>query len=115
MRQITNLSKDGKLDSICHMGNWTYMDAACEDEWLEHLEEHLKELVRISGHDEETLAKTLEHRRELLMEKITHENEELAKKFYERRQKLDEHLKNEHPEIYERVVNYRMHREKKDI
>ena len=115
MRQITNLSKDGKLDSICHMGNWTYMDAACEDEWLEHLEEHLKELVRISGHDEETLAKTLEHRRELLMEKITHENEELAKKFYERRQKLDEHLKNEHPEVYGRVVNYRMHREKKDI
>ena len=108
MRQITNLSKNGDLDSISQMGNWGYMDSIDEDEWLEHLEEHLKELVRVSGHDEETLAKTLEHRRELLLEKITHENEELAKKFYVRREKLDAHLKNEHPEVYEKVIKYRM-------
>ncbi len=33
------------------------MEALDEDEWLEHLEEHLKEIVNISGKDEETLAK----------------------------------------------------------
>lgn len=28
------------------------MEALDEDEWLEHLEEHLKEIVNISGKDE---------------------------------------------------------------
>lgn len=32
------------------------MEALDEDEWLEHLEEHLKEIVNISGKDEMTLA-----------------------------------------------------------
>lgn len=31
------------------------MDAFDEDEWLEHLEEHLKEIVNISGKDEKLL------------------------------------------------------------
>ena len=42
------------------------MEAMDEDEWLEHLEEHLKEIVNISGKDEKTLARRLEeHRREV--------------------------------------------------
>ena len=32
------------------------LEAFDEDEWLEHLEEHLKEIVNISGKDERTLA-----------------------------------------------------------
>ena len=36
-----------------------------QDEWLEHLEEHLKEIVNISGKDVHTLAADIEmHRRE---------------------------------------------------
>ena len=31
------------------------MEAFDEDEWLEHLEEHLKEIVNISGKDERTV------------------------------------------------------------
>ena len=37
-------------------GRWAHMDEFDQDEWLEHLEEHLKEIVNISGKDVHTLA-----------------------------------------------------------
>ncbi len=33
------------------MRRWAHMDEFDQDEWLEHLEEHLKEIVNISGKD----------------------------------------------------------------
>lgn len=42
------------MEKLFH-GRWSHMDAFDEDEWLEHLEEHLKEIVNISGKDEKLL------------------------------------------------------------
>lgn len=42
------------MEKLFH-GSWSHMDAFDEDEWLEHLEEHLKEIVNISGKDEKLL------------------------------------------------------------
>ena len=57
-RQIEQLKKSGDMEKLLH-GSWSHMDAFDEDEWLEHLEEHLKEIVNISGKDERTLAARL--------------------------------------------------------
>ena len=83
------------------------MEAFDEDEWLEHLEEHLKEIVNISGKDERTLAARFEeHRREI---------QELAQRFKERRHRLDEHLKERRPEVYDLVVSLRELEKRKDM
>lgn len=55
LRQIEQLKKSGDVENLLH-GSWSHMEAMDEDEWLEHLEEHLKEIVNISGKDEKTLA-----------------------------------------------------------
>ena len=76
-------------------------------EWLEHLEEHLKEIVNISGKDEKTLARRLEEHRREVHDRIATEHPELAERFKERRHVLDEHLKQRRPEVYELVVSLR--------
>ena len=50
-RQIEQLKKTGDVEDLLH-GKWSHMEELDEDEWLEHLEEHLKEIVNISGKDE---------------------------------------------------------------
>ena len=45
-RQIEQLKKSGDMEKLLH-GSWSHMDAFDEDEWLEHLEEHLKENIDI--------------------------------------------------------------------
>ena len=63
--QIEQLKKTGDVEKLLH-GSWSPMDELDEDEWLEHLEENLKEIDNISGKDERTLAMRLEeHRREV--------------------------------------------------
>ena len=76
-----------------------------------HLEEHLKEIVNISGKDEETLAKRLEEHRQEVHDRIAQEHPELAERFRERRHLLDKHLRERRPEVYELVIRLR---EKKD-
>lgn len=88
-------------------GAWTHMEELDQDEWLEHLEEHLKEIVNISGKDEKTLAIKLEEHRKEVYEHISEHHPELAKRFKERRHILDEHLKERRPEVYELVVRMR--------
>ena len=73
----------------------------------EHLEEHLKEIVNISGKDEKTLARRLEEHRREVHDRIATEHPELAERFKERRHVLDEHLKQRRPEVYELVVSLR--------
>ena len=75
--------------------------------WLEHLEEHLKEIVNISGKDEVTLAGRLEAHRKEVHDRIAKEHPELAERFKERRHLLDEHLKERRPEVYELVLELR--------
>ena len=99
--QIEQLKKTGDVEKLLH-GSWSHMEELDEDEWLEHLEEHLKEIVNISGKDE----RTLEHRREV-HERIAKEHPELAERFKERRHALDEHLKERRPEVYALVEDLR--------
>lgn len=104
--QIEKLKKDGDMDALIH-GSWTHMDEMDEDEWLEHLEAHLAEIVRVSGKDEHTLAKYFEQHRQDIRQKIQKEHPELAKRFDERRHVLDTHLKDHHPEVYEKIMKLR--------
>lgn len=101
-RQITNqikqLKQNGDVEKLLH-GSWSHMEAFDEDEWLEHLEEHLKEIVNISGKDERTLAARFEEHRREIHERIMKEHPELAQRFKERRHRLDEHLKERRPEV----------------
>ena len=104
--QIEQLKRLG-MSKICFMAaghTWRQLD---EDEWLEHLEEHLKEIVNISGKDEMTLAGKLEAHRKEVHDRIAKEHPELAERFKERRHLLDEHLKEHRPEVYELVLELR--------
>lgn len=104
--QIEQLKKTGDVDNLLH-GRWSHMEELDEDEWMEHLEEHLKEIVNISGKDEETLAIRLETHRKEVHDRIAREHPEMAERFKERRHLLDEHLKERRPEVYELVVRLR--------
>lgn len=104
--QIELLKETKDPDSLIH-GSWNKMDFMDEDEWLEHLEAHLAEIVRISGTDEDLMAGRFERRRREIQEKLRKEHPELAEQFAKRRKVLDEHLKQQHPEIYERVMKLR--------
>lgn len=109
IRQLKN--ENGDVEKLLH-GLWTHMEELDQDEWLEHLEEHLKEIVNISGKDEQTLAAKLEEHRTEVYERIASQHPELAKRFKERRHVLDEHLKERRPEVYELVMKLRS---RKDI
>lgn len=106
MLQIDQLKKSGDVENLFH-GRWSHMDAFDEDEWLEHLEEHLKEIVNISGKDEKDIAKRLEEHRREIHNRIYKEHPELAERFVERRHILDEHLQKRHPEVYDLIVSIR--------
>lgn len=110
-RQIEQLKKSGDVEKLLH-GSWSHMEAFDEDEWLEHLEEHLKEIVNISGKDETTLATRFEEHRQEVHDRIAKEHPELAERFKERRHRLDEHLKERRPEVYDLVVSLRENEKK---
>ncbi len=104
--QIEQLKKFGDVEKLFH-GRWSHMDAFDEDEWLEHLEEHLKEIVNISGRDEKDIAARFEEHRKEIHNRIHKEHPELAERFKERRHILDEQLKKRHPEVYDLIVSIR--------
>lgn len=104
IKQLKN--ENGDVEKLLH-GLWTHMEELDQDEWLEHLEEHLKEIVNISGKDEQTLAAKLEEHRTEVYKRIALQHPELAKRFKERRHILDEHLKERRPEVYELVMKLR--------
>lgn len=106
VRQIEQLKKTGDVEDLLH-GKWSHMEELDKDEWLEHLEEHLKEIVNISGKDEKTLAKHIEAHRKEVHDRIAKEHPELAERFKERRHILDEHLKEKRPEVYELIITLR--------
>lgn len=107
--QIEQLKENGDFDELFH-GRWNYKDEFDEDEWLEHLEEHINEIVRISGRDEATLANTMEEYRSRVHDRIKEKHPELAERFAERRKILDEHLKEARPEVYELIKKQRSKR-----
>lgn len=113
VRQIDQLKQNGDVENLFH-GRWAHMEELDQDEWLEHLEEHLKEIVNISGKDERTLAARFEEHRKEVHERIAKEHPELAERFHERRHLLDEHLKERRPEVYDLVISLREEREKRN-
>ena len=112
-KQIEQLKETGDVEVLLH-GRWAHMEELDEDEWLEHLEEHLKEIVNISGKDEQTLAEKIEAHRKEVHDRIAQEHPELAQKFRERRHILDAHLKERRPEVYELITTLRRKREAGD-
>ncbi|WP_448903533.1 SulP family inorganic anion transporter [Eubacterium sp.] len=104
--QIQQLKKTGDMEKLFH-GSWSHMDAFDEDEWLEHLEEHLKEIVNISGKDEKSIATRFEEHRKEIHERIKNEYPEMAERFKERRHILDEHLRQRHPEVFNLIEHLR--------
>lgn len=105
-KQIAQLKETGDIEDLLH-GRWAHMEELDEDEWLEHLEEHLKEIVNVSGKDEHTLAMQIEEHRKQVHDRIAKNHPELAERFKERRHVLDEHLKERHPKVYELVLQSR--------
>lgn len=112
-KQIEQLKETGDVEALLH-GRWAHMEELDEDEWLEHLEEHLKEIVNISGKDEQTLAEKIEAHRKEVHDRIAQEHPELAQKFRERRHIMDAHLKERRPEVYELITTLRRKREAGD-
>lgn len=108
IRQIEHLKETKDVEGLLH-GSWSHMDEWDMDEWLEHLEEHLKEIVSISGKDEHALALRIEQHRQEIHERIAKEHPELAERFRERRYVLDEHLKEQHPEVFALIEKLRDH------
>lgn len=104
--QIQQLKKTGDMEKLFH-GSWSHMDAFDEDEWLEHLEEHLKEIVNISGKDEKSIATRFEEHRKEIHERIKNEHPEMAERFKERRHILDAHLRQRHPEVFNLIEHLR--------
>lgn len=108
IRQIEHLKETKDVEGLLH-GSWSHMDEWDMDEWLEHLEEHLKEIVSISGKDEHALALRIEQHRQEIHERIAKEHPDLAERFRERRHVLDEHLKEQHPEVFVLIEKLRDH------
>lgn len=106
--QIEHLKETKDVEGLLH-GSWSHMDEWDMDEWLEHLEEHLKEIVSISGKNEHALALRIEQHRQEIHERIAKEHPELAERFRERRHVLDEHLKEQHPEVFALIEKLRDH------
>ena len=104
--QIQQLKKTGDIEKLFH-GSWSHMDAFDEDEWLEHLEEHLKEIVNISGKDEKSIATRFEEHRKEIHERIKNEHPEMAERFKKRRHILDGHLRQRHPEVFNLIEHLR--------
>ena len=113
-RQIEQLKQNGNVENLLH-GRWSHKEAFDEDEWLEHLDVLLNEIVNVSGKDERTLAARFEEHRREIHERIMKEHPELAQRFKERRHRLDEHLKEKRPEVYDLVVSFREMENKKDL
>lgn len=105
-KQIEKLRETKNVEELLH-GSWSYMEAMDLDEWLEHLEEHLREIGYATGMDEKELALKIEGYRQNVSEHIKEENPELLAKFEERRKVLDEELKKKNPEIFELVEDMR--------
>ncbi len=111
--QIEQLKENGDIEELLH-GRWAQMEELDEDEWIEHLEEHLKEIVNISGKDEQTLAAQFENHRREIHARMASEHPELAARFKERRHLLDEHLKEKRPDVYALVLKHRERTEREE-
>lgn len=104
--QVEQLKKSQDIDSLLH-GNWDYKEAMDEKEWLDHLQEHLEEIVQATGMNEQELFKKLEENREEIQQKILEERPDLEEELLQQKGMLDEELKKKYPEICRRIQSIR--------
>ena len=83
------MKKSHDIDALLH-GNWGYKEAMDKKEWLDHLQEHLGEIIQAAGMDEQELFKKLEENREEVRQKILEERSDLEEELLQQKEKLDE-------------------------
>ena len=88
-------------------GFWKQMDIQDEEEWLEHMEAHIEEIVRATGEDEDSVAERIERRRSQLLHRLESEHPELVDRYKARRKRMDEHLKEHNPAAYDAIIRLR--------
>ncbi len=88
-------------------GFWSQMDIQDEEEWLEHMETHIEEIVRATGEDENKVAERIERRRRMLLSRLETEHPEFVERYKARRERLDEHLRVHNPAAYQAVMKLR--------
>ena len=107
IRESISSMKNGNGVEQIMTGFWRQMDIQDEEEWLEHMEAHIEEIVRATGEDEDKVAERIERRRRQLLSRLETEHPELVDRYKARRKRLDEHLKEHNPAAYEVVMRLR--------
>lgn len=105
-KQLKQLHETQNVNEILH-GSWSYMESLDLDEWLEHLEEHLREIGYATGLDEREIVRKIEKYRQDVREHIKNEHPELVERFSEQRDMLDEELKKKNPEAFKLIEKTR--------
>ena len=103
---IRSMKNGADMDQIMS-GFWSQMDIQDEDEWLEHMESHIEEIVRVTGEDENKIAEHIEIRRRQLYDRLEEEHPEFVERYKARRARMDERLKRHNPAAYKVVMKLR--------
>lgn len=103
---IRSMKNGADMDQVMS-GFWSQMDIQDEDEWLEHMESHIEEIVRVTGEDENKIAEHIERRRKQLYERLEQEHPEFVERYKARRTRMDERLRKHNPAAYEVVMKLR--------
>jgi anti-anti-sigma regulatory factor len=106
MDAIGNMKNEEDVDAALN-GFWNQMPLEDQDEWLEHLEAHIQEIVRATGEGEEKLAELIEQRRHQIMTLIEKEHPELAERYREHRASVERQLKENNPKAFEIIRKIR--------
>jgi anti-anti-sigma regulatory factor len=106
MDAIGNMKNEEDVDAVLN-GFWNQMPLEDQDEWLEHLEAHIQEIVRATGEGEEKLAELIEQRRHQIMTLIEKEHPELAERYREHRASVERQLKENNPKAFEIIRKIR--------
>ena len=103
IRESIGSMKNGTGVEQLMTGFWKQMDIQDEEEWLEHMEAHIEEIVRATGEDEDSVAERIERRRH----RLESEHPEFVDRYKARRKRMDEHLKEHNPAAYDAIIRLR--------
>ena len=107
IRESIGSMKNGTGVEQLMTGFWKQMDIQDEEEWLEHMEAHIEEIVRATGEDEDSVAERIERRRSQLLHRLESEHPEFVDRYKARRKRMDEHLKEHNPAAYDAIIRLR--------
>ena len=104
--QVEKLKESQDIEALFH-GNWGYKEAMDEKEWMDHLKDHLEEIVKATGMDEQELLKKLEKNKEEVQQRILEERPDLEEELLQQKGMLDEELKKKYPEVCRKIQSIR--------